>query len=226
MVKSLSSLGRAEEVSAEYTMEGQTMKKLLLALVSTLCMVGVAQADLYTFSFDSDDSPGLANNSTAAQTETYMEGIYMGGLSPFNNITVLASDDDGKIITNALDPLGPDQWLQANTKNLPDAFRISFNNTPIISVSFEWAVMQNDFYLRADGIEFVVGYGHGNDVIHDSWSKTFDGPVTELYFHNSSSGWIGIDNLVVTPYLVPVPAAVLLGVLGLCAAGMKLRKLV
>jgi hypothetical protein len=196
------------------------MKRLFLSVLIA-CLVGTAQAGLYTFTFD--PPPSLANGSTALQTEAYMEGIYMGGVSPFKDITVWASDDDGKIIANA-DPLGSDQWLQANTKNAPDAFRISFNNTPIISVSFDWAVMQNDFFAEADGKGFFVGYGHGNDMVVGSTSKTFDSPVTELYFHNGQSGWVGIDNLVVTT--VPIPAAVLIGMLGLTAAGLRLRKFV
>jgi len=203
-------------------------KYLIVSTVAALVAVmgSPVSADPYTFTFD--PPPSLANGSTALQTEAYMEGIYMGGVSPFNDITVWASDKDTKIITNAA-PLGSDQWLQADNSGGPmtDAFKISFNNVPIISVTFDWAVLLNDFVAEADGTRFFLDpepEGHGNESRFGSTSYTFASPVEELYFHNGGAGWVGIDNLVVAT--VPIPAAVLLGMLGMTAAGLKLRKFV
>jgi hypothetical protein len=199
-------------------------KCLIVTIVAALVAVmgSSVSADLYTFSFD---SPSPANGSTALQTEAYMEDIYMHGVSSLNDITVWASDRDGLIITNTT-PLGgdSDQWLQADNIGAPatDGFKISFNNVPIVSVSFDWAVDKNNFLAEADGKQFFLYTNPDNQAYSGSTSYTFASPVTELYFHAGGSGWVGIDNLVVAP--VPIPAAVLLGMLGLGAAGWKLRK--
>jgi hypothetical protein len=200
------------------------MNKLILTAVLTICMVGVVHADMYDFTFTFDD---VSLGAGAGAIETYMEGIYL------SDITVLGSPT----ITDATPlgiPLGSDLWVIANGETGGAGDWVSFTfTTPITSVSFDWARTQNDFFAQANTmtLPFFSSTGsHGNDVY--TGNTTFDflsdplllerGPVTILTFHNGGSGWIGIDNLSVRA--VPVPAAVLLGIIGLGVAGWKLRK--
>ena len=53
-------------------------------------------------------------------------------------------------------------------------------------------------------------------------TPTFTGPVTEFGFKLEYQGIHGSDNFRIS--VVPVPAAVILGILGLGIAGIKLRK--
>ena len=87
---------------------------------------------------------------------------------------------------------------------------------------------------EADGVEFFNTEEHTGqgDTGTFTLSTTYfvDNPITTLVFHNSKSGWVGIDTLTVwadpptdPPMHAPVPAAILLGMLGLSAAGIKLR---
>ena len=55
---------------------------------------------------------------------------------------------------------------------------------------------------------------------YDTWGSSSIGNVRILQFCNSDGTGYKQDQL----YLVPVPGAVLLGILGLGAAGLKLRK--
>jgi hypothetical protein len=56
------------------------------------------------------------------------------------------------------------------------------------------------------------------------FSLAFGAPVSLLVISDSGTYDVGVDNLVVSSYVVPVPGAVLLGMLGLSVAGARLRK--
>ncbi len=57
-----------------------------------------------------------------------------------------------------------------------------------------------------------------------AFNLTFGAPVSLLVISDSGTYDVGVDNLVVSSYVVPVPGAVLLGMLGLSVAGARLRK--
>jgi len=66
---------------------------------------------------------------------------------------------------------------------------------------------------------FGYGYGENSTVyLYDTWTP---GPHT-MTWGGSYSGLMHYGVMVLTP--VPVPAAVLLGILGLSVVGIKLRK--
>lgn len=106
--------------------------------------------------------------------------------------------------------------------------KISFSQ-PVLNVSFQLLDIEDDyeaFTAVADNGEIhVTGIGGGDglatlveftsygitSITVDVWPKTT----------NNLTGW-ALDNLEYT--VVPVPGAVLLGILGLGAAGIKLRK--
>lgn len=189
--------------------------------VVTICMVGVVQADLFTFDTLLGPDP-----YSPADVGDYMTGIYG------SSITVSAEDADNNLIGNTgqLYDYEGDIWLkidQPEKTDLLEGLMITFVE-PIISVSFDWASQHNQFIAASDewgapfpfATFFTNGFQEG--VTEGFVTYTFESPVTTLYFHDGGKGWIGIDNLAVTP--VPVPAAVLLGILGLSVAGWKLRK--
>ncbi len=197
------------------------MKRVLVAALLTIGMTVAAQAGTYTFNFNS-----LAGNAGTTAIETYMEGIYG------SDITVSAYDHDGDLVSTD-SPLGsggpsPDKWLQADRNSSTEGLTISFNAVQIQSASFDWASHDNRFYAEADG-EGVFSYTGTSGGYHwgNSGVLTFDDPVTTLYFHDSSSGWVGIDCLVVTTAdvtpAVPAPAGLLLVGLGTGLVGW-LRK--
>ena len=91
-----------------------------------------------------------------------------------------------------------------------------------------WYVSAHPFYMEA--------YGAGN-VLLDSdsgianWGdnslllSVSGGNIAYVLFHDSGNAYT-LDDLKYTPVATPVPAAVLLGILGLSTAGLKLRKFV
>jgi hypothetical protein len=213
----------------EVTLEKIFLEKIILALVLAILMSGTTQADVYyedvTFDFDS-----LSNNldGGAAAIQDYMNGI----LSDYDATVIVTGGGGGPIVTTATNPLGPDVWIMDDGGPSRDDW-LSFEfSRDITSVSFDWATLTNPFVAVADGeVYFDSGKTNSNIATGTVTYSDFTVPVYTLVFHNSKSGWVGIDNLKVTidppqPLMsvVPVPAAVLLGMFGLGTAGIKLRK--
>ena len=158
----------------------------------------------------------------------------MGGASPANSITVdhAVVDDDSPL--NAYLGSGADNFIDDVTGAGTQYFSINFDNTPITSAAFDWAKSPQTsgtrFHAYADGTEFLNSTSASGTLS----TYTFADPANLLYFEVTWTGSapiinLGIDNLVVgtadiQPEPIPLPGAVLLGILGLGAAGMKLRK--
>ena len=207
------------------------MKKLMLMSVLTACLAGTAQADLVSFTFDS-----LATGGRAA-IETYLEG--RAALAGITVDVTITEPSLGAVQITQDAPLGSDSWVQSQggggaslpPPGVPDSVVFTFS-VPITSVSFDWAKQKNGFYAEAGNDQTVVvffsdttppAHGDGATSGHEN-TFTFGSPATKLAFHDSGDGWVGVDNLIVDFVPVPVPAAVLMGLLGLGAAGLKLRK--
>ncbi len=209
------------------------MKKLLLTSILTVCLVTSAQGQLFTF-----DDGSLPDGSGNAAVSEYMTTGY--------GSTVLV--EDGQVGDwSTWDPDWPgiandDDYLRCVVGTGDLEFR--FEEVAISGVGGDAYVFSQisgyDFYVRGyddtyggnweypDSSALVLeqGYYAGSAGTNPfTFDLTFDSPVSLLVFSGySGSGAhnFGIDNLMVTP--VPVPGAVLLGMLGLSVAGVKLRK--
>lgn len=168
----------------------------IILAVSVLLFAGNAKA---TIVFDFEDVP---NYSGPEVIETYMEGIYG------SDITVT----DARAKTHFFSgPLGNDKYIFSSPWLGRSRLSISFDEVPIISVSFDLGMIISSFSAFADGEEFFsegwhCWYSDNSGTIH------FDSPVTTLEFKDSCLGVVELDNLTVTP--VPEPAGLLLLGLG------------
>lgn len=217
------------------------MKRLMLTAVLTICMVGAAQADLITFDFEGATVGGAAPDyvgSANQRVTDYMTSVYgssvtaTGAAAWRNNETdPLDLDWPGKT--------GTDKWLRTyGSQSLtPGVFQISFDLVPLVEAGADFYVFTpttgHDFSVKAYDSTYGNRYAPNASALvgEQSWdfgtgtgsfAMSFGSPVSLLVCSDGSWYDIAIDNLQVVP--VPVPAAVLLGILGLGAAGWKLRK--
>ena len=204
------------------------MEKVNLMLAVVAVVVSVFASNANAVLFDFDGAPylgGLPVGSLAGAVEDYMEQIYG------SDITVEAGNPISGIVGNGLfnGPLGLDEagndddhYIQAGPSCDSHWFSFSFNEVPIIAVSFDWGARIDAFHAYADG-EMVF-----SSVAWDFWTSGnsgtiyFDSPVTVLKFTDSFIGEIEVDNLCVTS--IPEPATVcLLGLSGLILLGKRKR---
>jgi hypothetical protein len=211
------------------------MKRLTLVYIFTICIVGVAQGSV-TFNFNS-----LSDGDDSGDISTYMTNIY--NPAGYGSITVTdaeADNDDWEI------PPGPDNtttFIQT-TYNVDKDFEILFNTVPVTNVSGLGYV----FDATTDSDIVITGYGssYGNvenpnasasvgtwsanpgDDKQVSFSITFSSPAYLLVVSDDGYKDIGIDNLVVEPYVssivTPAPGAILLGSIGICLVGWLKRR--
>ena len=206
------------------------MKRLItICAITTVCMVGVAQADLVTFDFEA-----LSSGDDAAAISTYMTGLYPSTVTVISAVAAIETSAD---LDPVYAPTTSTMYITPTTGQVDDPpadfMRISFD-IPILSAQLDAGVFGISTHGNPD---FTVLAYTADDVLVRRWewgtnyrtismtTPLFDfssNPVTHLVFHNDYPGHIGVDNLTVSP--VPVPGAILLGLLGLGAAGLKLRK--
>ena len=225
------------------------MKLRLLIIALAICTIATpAMADM-TFNYESvaGDLNSLTspygfflnfevdNFSTSrpaawtyiGNSQIYTGDGYIGGTkvaaAPYNSVTL--SDDLGAYLSVPLD---------ITEATSPQSVAVDFGGSSYDYLGLMWGSM--DSYNRIDFYEGteLVGFITGSDVTRngasggqEEWENnayvniftgfTFDNIVIE-----SESYAFELDNLAVA--VVPVPAAVLLGMLGLGVAGIKLRK--
>lgn len=209
------------------------MKKYIFALVPVLVLAAATQADLTFYgpteklSFEAtniiafvEDFESVMPKDTALAS-FISNGITYTGLAgiPFPNVWVASPG-----YTNFGVPVTTSSVL---TSNGDEDFTIGMTFVgPITAVGF-------DTYLNGYGpatIGVLNSDGWTTTTLsHDPatvgfFGVTSDSPISTIQWTTVGGGVVntGIDNVQVG--VVPVPGAVLLGLLGLSAAGMKLRK--
>ncbi|MBN2559332.1 MAG: hypothetical protein JXQ75_00175 [Phycisphaerae bacterium] len=204
------------------------MSKVFLVSALAICIVVPAQADLNVM-FDFEGGT-IMTNGTAYMTSAYGSSV---------------TATDGLVLNNAssaVDWLGNDgKWLRTGvvgSNPIPWNVEISFDIVPITRASSDFYVfngIDTDFTLKAYDSTYGDRYAPdaGALVSEQSWDfgtgsagSSFDiifsRPVSLIVFSDGGYDNVAIDNLQVAQ--VPVPGAVLLGLLGLSVAGVKLRK--
>jgi len=184
------------------------MKELsfLTSLLIVVLLVQNAGALTVSFDFDDDALPWWSGEVTI---ESYMEGLYG------SEITVVGGRVGNGIIPGPLHDYPGDHYIQTGLCCQPHSFSFSFNEVPLIAVSFDWGVRMSSFYVYADDDEEPFFSSEGWDwwAWGNSGSIHFESPVNTLKFTGSCFlGEIEIDNLVVTP--IPEPATISLLAIG------------
>jgi len=204
------------------------MKKVILIIVLTACLGGIAQAGLVSFDFS-----GLSVGATEGEISAVLSAQY-GSDVIVQGATI--DDKAGGYIEGL-------HLIDTQTDGL-HSFSITFDEVPISGVSFDWRRQQDEFVLdvvytdgtwgyevfwdRSPGSDGGSASGPGEWI---SFDKFYPGPdpgtgipfVKELIFHDSDKGFIEVGNLMVSA--VPLPTSLLLGVFAVGAAGRKLRRL-
>ena len=193
-----------------------SMKKLgfLTSLLIAVLLVQNAGAVPVLFDFDDNGLPWLGG---AATIENYMEQVYG------SDITVVGGIVGNGIISGPLHDFPGDHYIQTKLGCGRHWFSFSFNECPLIAVSFDWGVRMGSFHAYADDNDEAFFSSEGWDWWASGSSGTifFEAPVTTLKFTGSRFlGEIEVDNLVATH--VPEPATILL--LGMGAALLTLTR--
>jgi hypothetical protein len=218
------------------------MKKYTFVLIAILALAVAAQADLSVkFDFEGATVGGAGPDYVASANQRvtdYMTSVYGSSVTATGAAAWRNSE------TDPLDFDWPgktddDKWLRTygSQSVTPGAFQISFDLVPIMQACADFYVFTpttgDDFTVKAYDSTYGDRYAPNASALVDvqswdfgtgsgSFAMSFGSPVSLLVC--SDGGWydIAIDNLTVTP--VPVPGAVMLGMLGLGVAGLKLRK--
>lgn len=194
------------------------MKRILLIILMTTCLVGTAQAGLVAFDFS-----GLGLKATEDQIEAAMTIQYGSGVSVA-----------GATTNNKAGGYVEGMHLIDTQKEGLHQFTISFDTVPISGLSFDWRRQQDAFYLdvlyqgETTPVNVFYDISPGNDGGSASgpveWISFGDRLVSQLIFHDSDKGFIEVGHLVVAA--VPLPTSILLGIVAVGLAGRKLRKFV
>ena len=197
------------------------MRKLILVLVLTLCMAGAARADLY-----------LEVVGDPTMSDSWFQRFNLndiGGNEPkgFDQLMIRMVPGTGDFeVSDAMsdlvysDPAHPLNFTSNGTSNLVQAtgdnvaqleFDLNFQGVPEMDVSFNLETFDSvgGAYVSSGHVwGAILGKNPGGQ-----W-KWDIAPVSVVL------------NDLGKPVFVPIPAAVLIGMLGLGVAGLKLRKYV
>jgi hypothetical protein len=218
--------------------------KLLIFSIAVLCMSAVpAKADLFTFTYNAleswyDTGTGLfISDEVAGSSSASLTNLQGGGTALFD--TTWGTEDYTLTMTISNIQNGGTTADGVGSLLLTD----KDGDTIFANLSGSWAPPSSGAALEFGGVLSGVVYT-GDDAAFNgdlgSASMAFPGSpwsgtvihliLTGLNF-NSSWGDVtpldgagGVQDGGMTAVIVPVPAAVLLGILGLGAAGLKLRK--
>lgn len=211
------------------------MKRLLIALALGAFVATPAMADLYSFTYGDLTSTG----STTLFTADVLDGTTVGDVtreSPVQNahfdsdwsevgesadftlsMTISGVDVTGKLAHGVGSLVAIDVDGDTITANLEGNWTL-----PVFV-----GTISNALYnpTGAGGGTFDGDTGFANLIFNGS-PGPFPGVIIELTSSglNFNSGWSSDVSAGVTGFVTPVPAAALLGLLGLGVAGLKLRK--
>ena len=188
---------------------GRRPRKLIALLVGAVAffsLAGTSHAVTVTFDFQ---SLGLPANET--DIAAYMTGLYGSTVQVTGALGVA-----GHVTSPGL----PTRHIgNKQTGVLFDEINISFVQVPIMSVQFDWEVLDNGTNTGPVGFAFfaydvndvqIASFNYTGSIPHTETTSliTFSQPVARLRFTDDGVHAIGVDNLIVT--MVPEPATVLL----------------
>lgn len=217
------------------------MKNIVFVIVVCMFLTMPTMADLVTFDFEGATIGGAAPDYVASANQRvtdYMTGLY-GSSVTATGAAAWRNDESSPLDLDWPGKTGTDKWLRTygSQSVTHGVFQISFDVLPIVQACSDFYVFTqttgDDFTIKAYDSTYGDRYAPNASALIDmqswnfgtgsgSFAMSFSSPVSLLVF--SDGGWydIAIDNLQVTQ--VPIPGAVLLGLLGMTAAGVKLRK--
>ncbi len=186
-----------------------------LMVFAAVGLAGRAQADSFTFDFNS-----LARFDRDRQISEYMTAVYGSGVST-----------DGARATNETSvPGGTTDMFIATSLQLLNRgdFEILFESVPIVSARFEGHILDPtpgedfNFWAYFNDVEILHFSRDKGEEIFDSGLLTFSQPVNRIVISDSGRKDVGLDDLTVVP--VPDPATGLLALAGLGAMLARRRK--
>ena len=210
------------------------MRKRILViafLVISVTIVARAAPSNATFDFDSKLEVGAGADALS----TYMTSVYGSSVTVSNSFAGLI--DDAKVGKGG--SFNGSQYIYAPFGSGGD-FEISFAETPIHYVAFDWFVFNDtagsDFtFIAYDAQGNIIkrfdtevdnnpdGILSRNSSGGGTFEYKFDTEVSKLYFSNHHLHDIAVDNLTVGA--VPAPAAIILGSVGVCVIGWLRRRI-
>ena len=225
-------------------------RKLVILSIAVLCMSAVpAKADLFSFTYTSletwfDGTSAFVSDEVAGSSTGTVTNLQGGGTAIFD--TAWGAPDD-YTLSMTISNIGGG----GTTADGAGTFTLTDVDSDTITGSFTgaWAPSTTGGALSFDGVmnsvEFL-GQGDGDNTAFNGdflgsapmpfpGSGTWGGSIlhlvlTGLDFNTAwgdgspGDGAGGIQDGGMTAVVVPVPAAILLGMLGLSVAGLKLRK--
>lgn len=103
-----------------------------------------------------------------------------------------------------------------------DFYKDNQSDSWYVTPSFRLA--DGDWTVFDQGSAYTTNSWDFGSVYEDFFSPDYGGTMFNVVFDHGAAGTVSFDNVRI--YAVPIPAAVLLGLLGLGVAGIKLRKYV